>query len=399
MLKPVLYLNSNDGTGLLGFGEGLSIKLENHDQLKDFQNFFQDNEGKYIFGYLSYDLKNYFYPITSENFDGLMVPDAFFWIPKYVVKIEREQLTFVQGKKDIESLNFLSDFLEEESDRNHHENQLSFTARISKNEYLEKVKELKNHIQRGDIYEINFCQEFYAEQCDIPFELDTYFKLNTITKAPFSAFFKFENFSVFCGSPERFIQKKGNRLISQPIKGTSPRGNTIAQDEFNKQSLSNNPKERSENVMIVDLVRNDLAQVSKVNSVRVDELFGLYTFETVHQMISTVSCELNDNENLLSILKATFPMGSMTGAPKLRAMELIEKYESFKRGMFSGSIGYISPNGDADFNVVIRSLIYNAETKYASCSVGSAITIDSDPEQEYEECMIKVKRIMDSLNA
>jgi para-aminobenzoate synthetase component 1 len=261
------------------------------------------------------------------------------------------------------------------------------------------VNFLKEHIQQGNIYEVNFCQEYYAENVDIPFELDAYFKLNQLTLAPNSAFMQWDEYMVLCGSPERFLKKGGTRLTSQPIKGTAARGENEQEDEANKKALFSDKKERSENIMIVDLVRNDLSRIAEPNSVQVDELCGIYTFETVHQMISTVSCEVKKDIQLTDILKATFPMGSMTGTPKLRAMELIEETESFKRGLYSGSIGYITPDGDFDLNVVIRSFLYNKNEKYLSCSVGSAITIKSDPEKEYEECQIKVKRLMDGMNA
>jgi para-aminobenzoate synthetase component 1 len=288
--------------------------------------------------------------------------------------------------------------LEEETDKNFHQNNFAFKPRITKEQYIQQVTELKEHIQQGNIYEINFCQEFYAENVDINYNLDTYFKLNNLTQAPFSSFLQFNEFAVFCGSPERFIQKKGQRIISQPIKGTAARGKTPELDEQLKNQLQTSPKERAENIMIVDLVRNDLSRIAEKDSVNVDELCGIYTFETVHQMISTISCDVRKDINFLDILKATYPMGSMTGAPKSRAMELIEKTESFKRGLYSGSIGYISPIGDVDLNVVIRTLLYNKNTRYLSCAVGGAITIQADPEEEYNECLIKVERILKGIN-
>ncbi|MDC1244897.1 anthranilate synthase component I family protein, partial [Crocinitomicaceae bacterium] len=196
-------------------------------------------------------------------------------------------------------------------------------------------------------------------------------------------------------SPERFIKKNGSNLLAQPIKGTARRGENDTEDKFLFKSLRNDPKERAENIMIVDLMRNDLSKVAEKNSVKVDELCEIYSFETVHQMISTVSCKVKKQYSFVDILKATFPMGSMTGAPKIRAMELIEKYEDFKRGLYSGSVGYIAPNGDFDFNVIIRTMIHNKNLKTLSCSVGSAITIKSDAEKEFEECQIKIKKMID----
>jgi para-aminobenzoate synthetase component 1 len=395
---PIIYLNSNDGTGVLAFGEGEKIVLRKNEKIEELQNFIDEHKGSYLYGYLSYDLKEQLHGLKSNNGDGLLFPETFFWKPKYVVNLQKENIEFLQGEKNSESLDFITQFLEEETDQNFHPHNFNFKARISKEEYIHKILKIKEQIQLGNIYELNFCQEYYAENVDIPYEIDTYFKLNKITQAPYSSYFKFGDFDIFCGSPERFLKKEGNKLMSQPIKGTAKRGSTIEEDDLIKKTLSEDPKERAENIMIVDLVRNDLSRVAAINSVRVDELCEIYSFETVHQMISSISCDLKENVNFIEILKATFPMGSMTGAPKLRAMELIEELESFKRGLYSGSIGYIKPNGDFDFNVVIRTLLYNQKERYLSCSVGGAITIQSDPEKEYQECLVKVKRIMDGIN-
>ena len=398
MQFPVAYLNSNDGTGILGFGGETVFRHSGTGTISLIEKMISENSGSYIFGALSYDLKNEIYPLNSENTDRSQFPDILFFIPQYVVRFEREKYRFIQGTPDSDALDFLNKLIEEETDQGFFQQHFSFQETLTKEEYITQVESLRSHIQRGDIYEVNFCQEFFAENCDIKDKLDTYFKLNAITKAPFSSFFSCEEFTVFCGSPERYIKKEGSRLISQPIKGTAPRKEDPMEDEDQKFKLFNDPKERSENVMIVDLVRNDLSKVAQKNSVKVDELFGIYSFETVHQMISTISCELKENVSFTDILRAAFPMGSMTGAPKLRAMQLIESHENFKRGLYSGSIGYIDPKGDFDFNVVIRTVIHNQITRTLSCSVGSAITISSDPEKEFEECQIKVGRIIRAFN-
>ncbi len=396
---PIVYLNSNNGTGLLAFGNGHMIEATSEDSsYSSLQNFITKHTGEYIFGSLAYDLKNETEHLSSQNKDGLAFPSFFFWVPKYVVELKNEDFIFLKGEKCSESYDFLNYFLEEETDQNFHPNNFNFKAVISKEEYIEKVKILQQEIVLGNIYEINFCQEYYAENVDIKYPLDVYFKLNAITKAPFSSYFQFGDHSVYCGSPERFLKKTNNHLISSPIKGTSKRGTTFEEDEKLKHNLVNDPKERAENVMIVDLVRNDLSKIALAKSVKVDELCAIYSFKTVHQMISTISCEVSSETSFTDIMKATFPMASMTGVPKIRAMELIEKHESFKRGLYSGSIGYIKPNGDFDFNVVIRSLLYNRKNKYLSCSVGGAITHLSSPEQEYDECIVKVKKILDGIN-
>jgi para-aminobenzoate synthetase component 1 len=269
-------------------------------------------------------------------------------------------------------------------------------SRITKQEYIAAVKELQKHIRRGDIYEVNFCQEFYSENAVIN-TAEVYQNFNSISSAPFSAFCKFDNHYVLSSSPERFLQKRGNTLISQPIKGTRKRSGNSIEDNQLKYDLLNDTKERSENVMIVDIVRNDLSRIAKKGTVKVDELFGIYSFKQVHQMISTISCEVKESVSFSDIIRATFPMGSMTGAPKISAMKLIEQYESSKRGLYSGALGYISPDGDFDFSVVIRTILYNEEKKYLSFMVGSAITDKANAEQEYEECMLKAKAMFEVL--
>lgn len=395
---PVAYLNSNDGSGLLAFGDGKRISAMSGMALHDLDLFIEYHKKKFIFGYLGYDLKNELEDLNSKNLDNKEFPDLFFWVPKYVVKLQGEHFEFVQGDKTKESFEFLNYFLEEETDQNFHSYKLDFQPTTSKEKYLENVIKLKEVIQQGDIYEINYCQEFLAENVDINFSLDTYFKLNNITKAPFSSYVQFDEYTIFCGSPERYIKREVDKLLSQPIKGTAKRNPDKEQDELLKEQLKTDPKERAENVMIVDLVRNDLSKIATKNSVVVDELCGIYSFKTVHQMVSTVSCELKEKTSFTDVLRATFPMGSMTGAPKVSAMELIEEFENFKRGIYSGSIGYIDPEGDFDFNVVIRSLFYNKKKKMMTCDVGGAITIQSDPEKEYEECLTKVQKILNGMN-
>ncbi len=396
---PVAYFNSNNGIGRLAFGEGPMVKLSGENPLTQLQDFIDEHAGKHLLVNLSYDLKNTTEDLPSENPDYSNFPLGYAWVPKYMVDLENENLDFVQGQKDSESLQFIDHFIQEEIDENFQAFPHKLTPRISKEEYLKNVRSLQNSIQQGDIYEVNYCQEFFAEDVEIPHQLDAYFKLNHLTRAPYSSFFFIDHFTLFCGSPERYLYKKDNHLISEPIKGTKKRGKTKEEDRVLKEELLNDPKERAENVMIVDLVRNDLSKIALPNSVEVEELFGIYTFETVHQMISRIGCDVAPETSFTDILRATFPMGSMTGAPKLSAMKLIEEHECFQRGIYSGSIGYIRPNGDFDFNVVIRTLVYNHDTKYLSCAVGGAITSKSDPELEYEECNVKVKGILDGMNA
>ena len=398
MKKTICFLNSNNNSGIFTFGSEACIYDSSIFALAKLQVFLDENKGNYIFGCLNYNLKNEIEQIQCKNDDLLGFPLVNFWVPEYVIKIENGSRNYLKGNKTSESEELLNDFFKQEKKETFLSDSIHFSARTNKENYLKNVVKIKSLLQQGEIYELNYCQEYFAENIKInnPFEL--YFKLNTITKAPFSAFLNTENHQVFCGSPERFLQKKGNKLISQPIKGTAARGNSEKEDLANKETLQNKQKERSENIMIVDLVRNDFSKIAKKNSVSVDELCAIYSFETVHQMISTVSCEVKENTSFTDIIRATFPMGSMTGAPKLNAMKYIDELEDFSRGIYAGSIGYIEPNGDFDFNVIIRSLVFNKEDKYLSCAVGGAITILSEPEEEYAECQTKIGKIINAFN-
>ncbi|MCS7005011.1 MAG: anthranilate synthase component I family protein [Cytophagales bacterium] len=342
-----------------------------------------------LFGFLGYDLKNQLEPfLFSHHTDKIGFPDAFFFIPEHLIYFYDEQVEIFskepfQVYSQIESL--LLPFENATT-------KIRWQFTFSKKEYIDTVHALQNHIEEGDIYEINFCIEQFAEDIALsPVQL--FERLQKISYNPFSAFIKHREKYALCASPERFLKKINQEIISQPIKGTSKRSPDPNEDERMRYTLQNSEKERSENMMITDLVRNDLARISQVGTVRVAEMFGVYSFPMVHQLISTVKAHLKPNASFLEILASTFPMGSMTGAPKIKAMELIEQYERTKRGLFSGSIGYILPNGDFDFNVVIRTLFYNKNRRIVSIQAGSAITYDASAEQEYEECHLKLSTI------
>lgn len=354
------------------------------DHLKDFYSLYKE----WIFGFFSYDLKNGIEDLKSNHPDQLAFPDLYFFVPKYLIGIKNGEIHVLIGNDTI--IDEINQFNISYSAK---PNQLKIAKRITKDQYIDKVETLKNHILRGDIYEVNFCQEFFAEHAIIN-PLQTFDALNSVSPTPFSGYFKIKNRYILSATPERFLCKRDNKLISQPIKGTARRSNNLHEDERIAIQLKNDSKEQSENVMIVDLVRHDLTKSAVKGTVKVDELFGIYSFPQVHQMISTISCELHPEIHLVDAIKNTFPMGSMTGAPKVKAMELIEDYEETKRGIYSGSFGYIDPAGNFDFNVVIRSILYNAENKYLSFQVGGAITYECQAEQEYEECLLKASAML-----
>jgi len=354
---------------------------------------YQTNVNDYIFGYLGYDLKNDVENLESNNFDGLNFPDLFFFQPKKIFKIKGNTLEvkyLLKHKNEIDKdLEQIKSIQKNYSDTPSTEN-IKIKLRIHKDEYYNKIESILNHIHKGDIYEANFCQEFYSENSRIN-PVEVYKSLNEISKPPFATFLKFSDKYLLSASPERYIKKEDNQVISQPIKGTQKRALTNKEDEILIKDLEQNPKERAENIMIVDLVRNDLSRFAKKGSVKVDELCKVYTFEQVHQLISTISCRVDNTIHPVDIIKNTFPMGSMTGAPKISAMKIIEELEESKRGLYSGAVGYFTPKGNFDFNVIIRSILYNASKKYVSYSVGGAITAQSIPEKEYEECLLKAK--------
>ena len=363
------------------------------EDLKQYQQSIQD----WIFGYLSYDLKNDTEELKSNNFDGLEFPDLFFFQPKKLFLAKGNQV-------EIRYLNFCDDEFEVDweeikeivSDFETLVGNVDIKQRISAEAYQEKVSKMLEHIHHGDLYEANFCMEFYAENALID-PLETFLKLNEISKPPFAVFFKNYKQFLMSASPERYLKKEGELLISQPIKGTAKRFLDPIEDEESKNKLAADAKERAENIMITDLVRNDLSHTAQKGSVQVTELCGIYSFLQVHQMISTITSKLDPQYAVVDALRYTFPMGSMTGAPKISTMKIIEELEETKRGLYSGAVGYFTPEGDFDFNVVIRSILYNQQNQYLSFSVGSAITSLSVPEKEYEECLLKAKAMFEVL--
>jgi para-aminobenzoate synthetase component 1 len=373
-----------------------SIKTDYQNAFEDLKQY-QQTSRDWLFGYLSYDLKNDVEKVHSNNFDGLNFPDLFFFQPK--------KLFFLQGNQlEIQYLNMCDDEVEDDFNaivksqkaKVESDYKITIEQRIPKQNYIQKVSNLLEHIHRGDLYEANFCMEFFAENAVIN-PLEKFLKLNEISQAPFAVFFKNNKEFLMSASPERYLKKTGEILLSQPIKGTAKRFLDPEEDQKSKKTLAEDPKERAENIMITDLVRNDLSRTAQKATVVVEELCGIYSFLQVHQMISTVTSKIDPQYSAVDTISTTFPMGSMTGAPKYAAMKIIEELEETKRGLYSGAVGYFTPNGDFDFNVVIRSILYNQESNYLSFSVGSAITSLSIPEKEYEECLLKAKAMHEVL--
>lgn len=395
--RTVLYLHDglDDSRSLLAIGERdvFVAKATDANALEGYQRLI-DRSGDWVFTALSYDLKNEMEELPAPKTDPADFPLLIAFVPRILLSFERGEITVLRGQDEADLKEVIAHL--ERPPRSHIGYDSELAPRVSKPQYINDIQSLQSHIQRGDIYEVNYCQEFFQEHLVIhPYS--TYHSLHQLTKAPFSAFLRYNNRYLLCASPERYFKKEGDTVISQPIKGTTRRGTDAEEDAQLIATLRNDPKERGENIMITDLVRNDLSRSAIPGSVVVDELCGIHSFATVHQMISTVRATYPPNTPLTQIIRDTFPMGSMTGAPKVRAMELIEQYEHSARGLYSGSVGYVKPNGDADFNVVIRSLLYNADTHYLSARVGGAITALSEPEKEYEECLLKAEALFKAL--
>ncbi|MFE3867084.1 anthranilate synthase component I family protein [Flavobacterium sp. LS2P90] len=402
--REIIFMDSNEYPQqyssydcILAVDAFTSIKTDYHNAFEDL-NQYQQITKDWLFGYLSFDLKNNVEHLKSNNFDGLDFPDLFFFQPKKIFLLKGNEL-------EIQYLNMCDDEIEEDLEEinvqslvfNVQDSQLKIQQRISRENYLDKAAKILEHIHQGDIYEVNFCMEFFAENAVIN-PLEKFGKINEISQPPFAIYFKNNKHFLLSASPERYLRKEGELLISQPIKGTTKRFLDAIEDEKSRNQLALDPKERAENIMITDLVRNDLSRTAQKGSVEVAELCAIYSFMQVHQMISTVTSKLDSQYSAIDAIKTTFPMGSMTGAPKISALKIIEELEETKRGLYSGAVGYFTPNCDFDFNVVIRSILYNEEKKYVSFSVGSAITSQSIPEKEYEECLLKAKAMLEVLS-
>ena len=357
----------------------------------------------WYFGFLGYNLNSESqFPHNKEKKSTIQFPSLHFFRPRWVVMRQEAdwQIGYSSSQDTNESaLEFIQKIEDAEPKLKTNKTQVEATPSLDKESYIKAFHQIQKEMHRGNIYELNFCIEFSAESVKLE-PTSTFIKLMELSPMPFSAFVKHNEKYAFCASPERYLMKEGKKLYSMPMKGTAPKGNNAQEAENERKKLGQSEKERSENIMITDLVRNDLAQTSVPGSVKVEELCGIYDFPHLFQMVSTISSKVRADKTWIDAIKDSFPMGSMTGAPKLNAMQLIDKYETTSRGLFSGAIGYITPEKDFDFNVVIRSLFYDQENKRISFWAGSAITDQANAEDEYAECLLKTeiitKRLLNS---
>ena len=374
---------------LAAFGARRALQLRADDAIETIHSFVAD-ANDYVFGHIGYNLKESIEGVRCAHPDTDGFPAALLFVPDIVIRIdERVHIGYLE-ETDLQSFTEHADRVNSSQDP---AAQSEWIHRTSRDRYLQQAHSILKRIHRGDIYEINYCMEFYRNRFTID-PVATYHALKEVTLAPYGGLYRCAQSWLICGSPELYLRKTGVELISRPIKGTRRRGISVQEDETLRNELQHDAKERSENVMIVDLVRNDLSRIAARGSVRVADLFGVTSFKTVHQMSSTVVCELKPALSFGDILRATFPMGSMTGAPKISAMRIAEEHEDQSRGIYSGAIGYITPEGDFEFNVVIRSILWNADSGYLSVKAGSALTSRCVPEQEYEECLLKAAAMM-----
>lgn len=370
---------------------GVNAFADSH--ISDFNNLQQFIDAckarkEWIFGFLSYDLKNIFEKLESGNPEAIEFPLFHFFSAKHIFIADNNSLTVIDSADPENLWQSVKRFIKVK-DSEEQKPAIRVSHVLNRDNYLLSVKNLINHIQRGDIYEINYCHQLILQTKHLN-AAALFGRISEISPGPFSCYYVSGGLHLICSSPERFLSRNKNLLITQPVKGTAARSENAATDELNRSKLAESRKERSENIMIVDLVRNDLSRVAKKGTVKVEELCGIYSFPKVHQMISTVSCMVDEETKFTDIISALFPMGSMTGAPKISAMKLIESEENFKRSLFSGSVGYIDPAGDFDFNVVIRSILYSDHTGVATVAAGGAITAGSIPEEEYAETLLKL---------
>lgn len=397
----VCYLDSNgyrDNYGninvFLAAGTVASFTSDGSDTFPKLQQFVDAHADSWIPGFLGYDLKNEIENLDSRHPNRTGFPDAYFFVPQYTLLIGQYNVE-IKGTdpkaviQEIEATEVLEEPLA-------FKGQLRY--RMNRAAYASAFADLQEHIRKGDIYEVNLCQEFFSENASLN-PLGAFRKLNEVSPTPFSCFFKYGEKYILSASPERFLSKNGKTLLSQPIKGTAPRGKTASEDEQFKAALASNPKEISENIMIVDLVRNDLTRSAQPGTVKASQLLQIHSFKQVHQLISTITCQIREGLSATETIRNTFPPGSMTGAPKISAMRLIDEYENSRRGVYSGALGYFSPQGNYDFSVVIRTMLYNAENGYLSFHTGGAITDGADPEKEYNECLLKGKALFEVLKS
>lgn len=346
-------------------------------------------------GYFSYDYSRKFEKIQTRHPSTYSIPEAIFILYKILIieDLEKKELyiTSIAGEDLLDRVEKeISQIEIDPSIPSENNEYAEFSSFHAKDEYLKAIQKTKDYIEEGDIYILNLTHQIEISSKKDPYKV--YHYLRNYNPAPFSSFMKFEDFEILCSSPERFIQIKDGMIETRPIKGTRKRGKTAEEDFLMKKELEDSEKDRSELLMIVDLERNDLNHICDPGSVQVPELFTIEAYSTVFHLVSTIVGKISKDIRLSTILSSTFPGGSITGAPKIRAMEIIDELEESRRGIYTGSIGYFSFDGNCDLNIVIRTLVHASDKYYLG--VGGGITYESDLDFEYEETIQKAKALL-----
>ncbi len=358
-------------------------------------------------GYLAYDLCNYIEKLSKSVVDDINSPDLYFGLYDWVIIIDHLMNKTLIATPDINVrdekqivdhvCNLIKDAQNNGIDKLCYEQKtfpkVKVESNFKKKDYIDTIEKIREYIKNGDIYQANMTQRFHGKVSMSSFEL--YRDLRKISPAPFGAFLNFEDVHILSNSPERFIKVSDNFIQTRPIKGTRPRGKNEEEDLLLKNELLNSKKDKAELLMIVDLERNDIGRVSKTGTVKVPELFKLEEYANVHHLVSTVVGEIKKDKDIVDVISSTFPGGSITGAPKIRAMEIIDELEPTARNVYTGSVGYIGFDSNADFNIAIRTIIKKNDDVFFQ--VGGGITWDSNPEDEYEETLHKAKSIMNAI--
>ena len=350
-------------------------------------------------GYFSYEYGRKLMEVDSVKEDLVSIPDAVLvFYDFYIIEDRHEQRTYLiangitrEAAKLLDEMetriNGKPVYMQKESDT---EYPIEVQPNFAKDEYKQAVDRMIRYIIEGDIYITNMTQQLTVKSDKVP--LDVFYDLRENNPSPFGGYFDYGDFQIVCASPERFLKMQKGHVNTRPIKGTRKRGETPEEDILMRTELENSEKDKSELLMIVDLERNDLNRVCRPGSVKVTELFSVEEYATVFHLVSDIEGDLEESKNVMDLLEAAFPGGSITGAPKYRAMEIIDELENNKRNLYTGSIGYLTLDGDCDFNIVIRTALYK-NGKYF-LGVGGGITAESDLEFEYEETLQKAKAVL-----
>ncbi len=352
-------------------------------------------QGRWNYGHVGYDRKNALEHLRSRHPREDGFAEVEWTVPQWVLRFQDGQASVLHAGRDGEGAAQLLRALGAPVTGVVPASLHGWQVRTPRERYLEHVRQALAHIQRGDVYELNYCaQRRTAAPGWDPFA--GFAALMAANPAPHAAFYRCGDAFALCASPERYLRIEEGRITAQPMKGTRRRSADPAEDARLAQELATDAKERSENIMAVDVMRNDLSRVAAPRSVVVEELCGVHAYPHVHQMTSTITARVGHGRSTWDVVAASFPMASMTGAPKVRAMQLVDELEDMRRGLFSGTLGLVAPNGDTDLNVVIRTLTFDASTGAASLITGSAITAASDPEQEWAECELKARSVLNA---